>query len=73
MVGTRRFCLDHKKENSLLQSMAGDAVLIAPVSEQIPANRELYREIGDFGRSETWQVFRSRGNEAVLRVIPCFN
>jgi hypothetical protein len=37
----------------LQDCVAGDSVLIAPDSRQFPANREFYREFGDFGHSET--------------------
>ena len=41
-------------DNTLLPTqdwLAGDAVVIAPVSIRIPANREFYREIGRAGGS----------------------
>jgi hypothetical protein len=53
--------------------MAGDAVLIAPVSMQIPRKQEFYRESVDSGSSETRPLARKRCGAAPFKPIPCAN
>jgi hypothetical protein len=50
--------------------LAGAAVLVAPVSAQIPANREFCREFCDFGLSEANFVARNRCAAATFRTNP---